>query len=414
MDSKLEELGDRLDKAEAKGTDESFSMEQFNFASYGDFVNFMLTNKIPSCGMFWDIFSTLVLMRPKGQSGKERADKQRLSERINTSMLENNLLAAMGRVRPGCLYASKGESGMLVDSKKGFGAITSHEKWRAGVDSIKRALTKQLKDFMTGVNGNMKGTDGGFALAKQLLIAVKEQWYKLVSWIDEFYKQLTAEANFKAEPAWRLVGRCVAAVFDMMAYFRAKVALIEDPKPLENKSKIIWCALQCHMVMERFMAVKFQGHPVIVKEITMSMVTERVDPDEVTAMQTKVNAAKTALATANRRVSTLEHSFNEIKQSYNNHIANAFRNLKDKVHKVIACVNVGTTEKPVYHGGGGLASGAPHQGHSRPYAPHLRLQAFLGQSNPFVAVMNFWYVTMHHISWSPRYSPITLLWIPTF
>jgi hypothetical protein len=83
------------------------------------------------------------------------------------------------------------------------------------------------------------------------------------------------------------------------------------------------------MVMERFMAVQFQG-----KEITMFMVTERVDPDEVTSMQTKINAAKTALDTANGRVTTLEHSSNELKRSYDNHIANAFKNLKDKVHKV--------------------------------------------------------------------------------
>jgi hypothetical protein len=117
-------------------------MKQFNFASYGDFAKFMQTNKIPSCGMFWDIFSTLVSMRPKGQSGKERADEQHSSERINTTMLENNLITAMGHARPGCLYASK----------------TTHEKWWAGVDSIKRVLTKQLKDFITGVNGNMKTT----------------------------------------------------------------------------------------------------------------------------------------------------------------------------------------------------------------------------------------------------------------
>jgi hypothetical protein len=112
------------------------------------------------------------------------------------------------------------------------------------VDAVKKVLTKQLKDFTTGVNGNMKSSDGGFALAKQLLISVKEQWYELVSWIDEFYKQLTEEANFKAEPAWRLVGQCVSTAFDTMADYRAKVALIEDPKPLENKAKIVWCVLQ--------------------------------------------------------------------------------------------------------------------------------------------------------------------------
>jgi hypothetical protein len=126
----------------------------------------------------------------------------------------------------------------------------------------------------------------------------------------------------------------VLAVFDMMADFRAKVALIEDPKPLDNKVKIVWCVLQCHMVMKRFMVVKFQGHPVIVKEITMFMVSEQVDPDNLKSITTKMETAKTALAAANGRISTLENSLNELKRTFDNHVANAFRDLKDKVHKV--------------------------------------------------------------------------------
>jgi hypothetical protein len=118
-----------------------------------------------------------------------------------------------------------------------------------------------------------------------------------------------------------------------MADYRAKVALVEDPKPLDNKAKIILCVLQCHMVMERFIAVKFQGHPVIVKEITMFMVTERVDPEDLTALQTKLTTANTPLTHANTRVNTLESNFNELKRSFDNHIATTFKNLKDKVYK---------------------------------------------------------------------------------
>jgi tellurite resistance protein len=201
INEKINELGNRMDKAEAQRSDVSFVMEDFNFASYGDFAQFMLNSKIPSCGMFWDIFSTLVSMCPKGQSGKERADEQHSSERINTSMLKNNLPAAMGHARPSCLYASMGGTGILVTSEKGFGACPTYEKWCSGVESVQKMLTKQLKDFTTGVNGSMMATDGGFAVAKQLLTSVREQWYDLVSWIDEFYKQLTEEANFKDEPA---------------------------------------------------------------------------------------------------------------------------------------------------------------------------------------------------------------------
>jgi predicted nucleic acid-binding Zn-ribbon protein len=54
---KVVELSDRLDKAEAKGSDECFTMEDFAFGSYGDFTPFMLEHKVPTCGMFWDIFS---------------------------------------------------------------------------------------------------------------------------------------------------------------------------------------------------------------------------------------------------------------------------------------------------------------------------------------------------------------------
>jgi hypothetical protein len=230
--------------------------------------------------------------------------------------------------------ASKCRTGILVDSDKGFGACVSYEKWCARIDSVKKVLTKQLKDFATGVSENMNSSKGGFALGKQLLISVNEQWYELVSWIDEFYEQLTVEAKFKVEPAWRIVvGQCVASVFDTMADYCAKVALIEDPKPLENKAKIIWCVLQCHMVMERFIAVKFQGHPVIVKEITMFMVTERVDPEDLTALETKLTSADTALTTANNWVTTLESNFNELKCTFNNRTSNAFKNLKDKVYK---------------------------------------------------------------------------------
>jgi hypothetical protein len=76
-----------------------------------------------------------------------------------------------------------------------------------------------------------------------------------------------------------------------------------------------------------------QGHPVIVKEITMFMVTEHVDPEDLTVLQTKLTTATTALTNANNRVTTLESSFNELKRTFDNHIANAFKNLKDKVYK---------------------------------------------------------------------------------
>jgi hypothetical protein len=94
----------------------------------------------------------------------------------------------------------------------------SYSQWKSGVGSTKKVLGKQLKDYTAGILGNMVPSNGGNALAKTLLSKVKAQWYELVSWVDEFYKQLTEAANFKAKPAWRLVGRCVGSLIQWQRF----------------------------------------------------------------------------------------------------------------------------------------------------------------------------------------------------
>jgi hypothetical protein len=204
LTDRLDEMESRVSRAEAIAGDEMFELGEHVFGSFKDFGKWVLQEKVPTSGIFWDIFSVLVNMRPKGLSGKERADEQHSSERISTTMFENNLLAAMSHSRPVCLYG-KGRTGALVDLEMGFGACKSYAQWISGMESVvKKMLGKQLKDFTAGVQGSLKATTGGAALSKALLAEVRAQWYKVVSWIDEFYKQLTEEANFKPEPAWKL------------------------------------------------------------------------------------------------------------------------------------------------------------------------------------------------------------------
>jgi hypothetical protein len=201
----IDDLTKRVEKTEARGSDEVFEMDQFLFSLYSDFEQMVFDEKVLMSGVFWDLFSVLVSMRPKGLSGKERVDEQYSSERIKTTMFENNLLAAMSHSRPTCLYA-KGGFGALVGLEEGFGACVSHSQWISGVESVKKILGKQLKDFTTEVLGNMPKGAGGNSLAKALLAEVKAQWYDFVSWIDEFYKQLTEEANFKENQLGDLSG----------------------------------------------------------------------------------------------------------------------------------------------------------------------------------------------------------------
>jgi hypothetical protein len=219
LQDEVGELTRRVVKAESRGNDESFELYGFAFASFSDCLTMVVLEKIPSSGLFWDLFSALISMRPKGQTGKEWVDEQYSSECIQVTTLENSLLASMSHSRPPCLYA-KGGVGALVELEEGFGACTSYAQWISRVESIKKVLGKQLKDFALGVLGNMVPNAGGNGLAKALLSEIKAQWYELVSWLDELYKELTEEANFKAKPAWQLIGRCVAAILDAIAEVR--------------------------------------------------------------------------------------------------------------------------------------------------------------------------------------------------
>jgi hypothetical protein len=237
----------------------------------------------------------------------------------------------MSHSRRACLYA-KGGVGVPVDLEEGFGACSSYSQWISGVESLKKTLNKQMKDFAAGVLGNVDTNAGGALLAKALMADVKAQWYEVVSWVDEFYKQLTEEANFKARPAWRLVGRCVAAIFDAMNTVRAKVALIKDPRPLENKAWIIWCVLQCYTIMHCFINLKFQGHPIIVKEITMFMVTERVDPEELVDLQSRLIESENKTTTrCNQAMKKMEENYNLLKRAFDN-LQNEFKPIKAKVN----------------------------------------------------------------------------------
>jgi hypothetical protein len=146
----LDEMESRVSRAEARGGEEMFELGEYTFGSFEDFGKWVLKEQVPTSGIFWDIFSVLVNMRPKGLSGKERADEQHSSERISTTMFENNLLAAMSHSRPVCLYG-KGGTGALVDLEMGFGACKSYAQWISGVESVKKMPGKQLKDFTAGV-----------------------------------------------------------------------------------------------------------------------------------------------------------------------------------------------------------------------------------------------------------------------
>jgi hypothetical protein len=65
----------------------------------------------------------------------------------------------------------------------------------------------------------------------------------MCTFVDSFYVELTGVAGFNKEKAWRLVGRCVAALFSLLQPYRSPVAMLEDMGTSDNKAACIWAVL---------------------------------------------------------------------------------------------------------------------------------------------------------------------------
>jgi hypothetical protein len=182
------------------------------------------------------LFSVLVVMKPKKLTGKEVADNRFSAERVSTTTLENDLAASMSHDQPGLLFGLEG--GATAAADKGLAACPSYSKWIGkGCELYKLKLTKLLKNYSTGVRGNLApGSVGrGGTLVRTLLSALQDQWSALVAFIDTFVQELVEVSKFTPSKAYLLVGRCVRAVFDTMAPYRAEVSLLTYPGALEGK-----------------------------------------------------------------------------------------------------------------------------------------------------------------------------------
>jgi hypothetical protein len=128
-----------------------------------------------------------------------------------------------------------------------------------------------------------------------LAMNVHSQWHKLCAFVDSFYIELMGVSGFAPNKAWSLVGRCVAALFGALQPYRSPVTMLEDLGTLENKAACIWAVLQCHRVGGESDLVAYRGHLAVVKEMSLFMLTERVDPNEMDKLTARaVKAEKEA------------------------------------------------------------------------------------------------------------------------
>lgn len=99
----LETINTRVKELESRVSGDSCSInhgEIFIFTYVTEVASWLEKEDVPTMGIFWDIFSVLVAMAPKRLTGKERADQQYSSDRINPTTEEKELAASMAYERP--------------------------------------------------------------------------------------------------------------------------------------------------------------------------------------------------------------------------------------------------------------------------------------------------------------------------
>jgi hypothetical protein len=189
MEDNTEKVIKCLGEIEGWVTGESYSEGGFVFCLIAEVADWLVGEKVPSVGVFWDLFSVLVSMKPKQQTGKARANETYSSQRTNSATLENELLAPMTHTRPKLLFAKKGGSklGKLDDR---FAACPSYQLWIMGGEAYKTVLSDFISKYCEGVLGAVDRTAPYSTLVMSLLTNAKAQWNKMCTFIDSFYIEL--------------------------------------------------------------------------------------------------------------------------------------------------------------------------------------------------------------------------------
>jgi hypothetical protein len=84
LDKAIVVLRTKLKEMEGRVTDSSFRLNQYAFSSFIEVKTWCEDNSVLTFGIFWDLFSVLVVMRPKYQTGRDMADEKFSSARIKS------------------------------------------------------------------------------------------------------------------------------------------------------------------------------------------------------------------------------------------------------------------------------------------------------------------------------------------
>jgi hypothetical protein len=159
---------------------------------------YITAHSIPSCALYWDLFSIMVCMGRQGFTRKECSDKIYSAKRGRTgsSALEGELVASMTHKHPLCLF---GEGSELARLDQGFAMCNTYDHWIGSGPQVsyQAELSNQIRIYTEGVIGQIGlAHTPAHHLAHVLLNQVGMQWNAIVGFIYSFYLDLVAKCKF--------------------------------------------------------------------------------------------------------------------------------------------------------------------------------------------------------------------------
>jgi hypothetical protein len=141
---------------------------------------------VESCGTHWDLFSILVRMGEKKQSGHQLGQTMFAASRVQMTTLELDLLSSMSFEQPLALFVTDAAK---MDTLK----CPSYKSW-VGIGlktSVLGTITNDISKFVSCIWGTLRFQSGNTLLAMTLLDNVEIQYNKLVAFVEKFFKELT-------------------------------------------------------------------------------------------------------------------------------------------------------------------------------------------------------------------------------
>ena len=120
---------------------------------------------------------------------------------------------------------------------------------------------------------------------------------------------------------------------------RTFASAVEGTRNLHDRATVNWASIQAHQRMRELVESEFKTHHVIVKELSLFMLTERVDPADLIKMETDLKKAKEAAVISEKKATDAENKVKamglELKtiQSDLKQLTNAFNQYKQNNKK---------------------------------------------------------------------------------